>query len=359
MAERFFIISRVRTGEKEIAEKGSFVGRRFLIPLFSTALVFYAVCARAEEVMPPLPAEAAQADATPAEQILPPPPPPPSPEQLAFEALRKKALETGKLELLLQYLREHPDSRFGPLAQSAIDDIQFAPYREQNTVKAYSAFIAKFPGNSNIPLARLRADELVFAPFSAQNSIESYSQFTESFPGNLLVPVADAAIEDLILADVKKANSIIAYAEFIRDHAGSERIAEVQFLKDELEYGPYKKKDTEEGYREFLRGFPVNRNRDAARARMMEQRTIRVRAETEKICGEAKMQGTYDCDFVSFDAGTLTVRIIKLSEVQQGQQLLIGGPGYAEEIQRRFYEWKNETIKRCLRILGVISVTVE
>ena len=286
-------------------------------------------------------------------------PEPLQPGEMIFEALRKKALETGKESLLEQYIRESPGDRFAERARKAVDDIRFHKCRRENTVKGYTSFMANYPDSRHAAEAARRADDLVFAAVSRENSIEGFTRFIEDYPGHPLVPVARAAIEDLIFDEVKKTGSIIAWAEFLREHAGSERAAEAQALKDELEYEPYKKKDTEEGYYDFLRGFPVNRQRGEASSRAMALRAVRVKRETEAICGEAKMEGSYSCDFLAFEEGNLRVKILRISGGEQGQQLLMGGPGYAEEALRRYSVWKNETIKRLLRILGVISVTVE
>lgn len=330
------------------------------------AVFLFCAAARAADITPPPdgPAETRSIDAGEPSPEPPAVSPPPLPEPLQpgeviFEARRKKALETGKESILDQYLKDGPGNPFAPRAREAVDDIRFRRCRDENTVKGYAAFIAKYPDSRHVAEASLRTDELIFAPFSRGNSIESYSRFIDDFPENRLIPAAKAAMEDLIFDEVKKADSIIAWAEFLRDHAATERAAEALALKDELEYGPYKKKDAEEGYREFLRGFPVNRNREEARKRMMELRTVRVRRETDAICEEAKMEGSHSCDFVAFEEETLRVKIVRLSGGEQGQQLLMGGPGYAEEALRRYSAWKSETIKRLLRILGVISVTVE
>lgn len=286
-------------------------------------------------------------------------PDPLQPGEIIFEILRKKALETGKESLLEQYIRESPGDRFAERARKVIDDIRFRKCRRENTVKGYAVFLANYPESRHAAEAARRADDLIFAAVSRENSIESFTRFIEDYPGHPLVPVARAAIEDLIFDEVKKTGSIVAWAEFMRDYAASGRVVEALALKDELEYEPYKKKDAEEGYREFLRGFPLNRHRGDASTRMLALRAARVKRETEAICGEAKMEGSYRCDFIAFDEGNLRVKILRISGGEQGQQLLMGGPGYAEEALRRYSGWKNETIKRMLRILSVISVTVE
>lgn len=286
-------------------------------------------------------------------------PEPTQPGEIIFESMQKKALETGKESLLEKYLKDTPGNRFAARARETIDDIRYRRCRAEGTVRGYTVFIINNPASRHVADAELRVDELLFLSVSRENSIEGYMRFIEAFPKNPFVPSAQAAIEDLIFDEVKQADSIIAWAEFLRDHAGSERAPEALELKDELEYEPYKNRNVEEGYREFLRGFPVNRHRNEAYTRMMALRTARVKRETDAICAEAKMEGSYSCDFVAFEEGTLRVKIVRLSGEEQGQQLLMGGPGYAEEALRRYSAWKNETIKRLLRILSVISVTVE
>lgn len=291
--------------------------------------------------------------------IQPEPVEPLLPKDIIFESMRKKALETGKEGLLNEYLKDSPTNRFAARAREAVDDIRYRRCRAENSLRAYTSFIVNNPASRHAAHAAQRVDDLLFETVSRENNIEGYMHFIETFPNHPLVPAAKAAVEDLIFDEVKQTESIIAWAEFLRDHAGSERIPEALALKDGLEYEPYKKRDVEEGYREFLRGFPVNRHRDVAYGRMMELRATRVRQETDAICAEAINEGSYRCDFVSFEEGTLLVKIVRLSGEEQGQNLLMGGPGYAEEALRRYSAWKNETIKRLLRILSVISVTVE
>lgn len=288
------------------------------------------------------------------------PPPDPRPEdEREFDEVKKKALADDDEAALRAYLANRADSRFAEEARWLIDEVQFAPARRENSPRSYAAFIANYPNNRHREEAGIRAEELMFAPFAALGTIEAYSNFVESFPGNRFAPVARAAVEDLALEEVKKANTLIGYAEFLRVYPESPRAPEALELKDALEFAPYRSKDNEEAYAEFLRNNPVNHNRAEAQKRHDELRDARVKDETDKICNEAKNAGKYNCDFVSFADGTLSVRIIKLSEVTQGQQLLMGGPGFAEEIERRYREWKQETIKQLLRILEVVSVTVE
>ncbi len=283
----------------------------------------------------------------------------PEPGEMIFESIRKKALETGKESLLDKYIKDSHGNRFEARALETVDDIRFRRCREKNSIRDYIVFAVKYPQSPHAAEAERRIDDLIFLSVSRENTIEDYTHFIEEFPNHPMVPAAKAAIEDLIFEEVKMTGSIIAWAEFLRDHASSERVPEAEELKDELEYEPYKKRDVEEGYREFLRGFPVNRHREEARQRMMELRTVRVHKETDAICNESKIESSYNCEFVAFDEGTLLVKIGRLTGEEQGQNLLMGGPGYAEEALRRYSIWKNETIKRLLRILGVISVTVE
>lgn len=299
--------------------------------------------------------------AEPSPELTIPPqlPEPLQPGEIIFETRRKKALETGKESLLGEYLKESSGNRFTDRAREAIDDIRYSRCRSENTIRAYTAYILNNPVGRHRAEAAQRVDDMLFATVARENSIEEYMHFIETFPNHPLVPAAKAAIEDLIFDEVKQTESIIAWAEFLRGHAASERVPEALALKDGLEYEPYKKRDVEVGYREFLRGFPVNRHREEAYSRMMELRTTRVKQETDAICAEAINEGSYRCDFVSFEEGTLLVKIVRLSGEEQGQNLLMGGPGYAEEALRRYSGWKNETIKRLLRILSVISVTVE
>lgn len=320
--------------------------------------LFYAA-AKADE---PAPMPAADAGEPSAELQAPDTtqlPEPLEPGEIIFESTRKKALATGKESLLDKYIKESPGNRFAARALETVAYIRYRRYLEKNTMRDYAVFIVNYPENPYTAEAARRMDDLLFLSVAHQNSIEDYTHFIEDFPDHPMVRAAEAAIEDLIFDEVKMTGSIIAWAEFLRGHASSERVAEALALKDELEYEPYKKRDAEAEYREFLRGFPVNRHREEARKRMMELRSVRVQRETETICDEAKMEGSYNCGFVAFDEGTLRVKIGRLSGEEQGQHLLMGGPGYAEEALRRYSAWKNETIKRLLRILGVISVTVE
>lgn len=339
--------------------------RRIAVTTYATLFLFCAA-SHAEEDTPPFdgPTEISATDREepspiPPAEIAPQLPEPRQPDEIIFEMVRKKALESGKEGLLDKYLKDSPTNRFGERARAAIDEIHFRRYRAENSLRAYTIFIVNEPDSRYAAEAGQRVDDLLFAPVSRENTIEGYMIFIETFPDHPLVPAAQAAIEDLIFDEVKQADSIIAWAEFLRDHAASERAAEGLAFKDELEYGPFKKRDAEEGYREFIRGFPVNRHRAEAYSRMMVLRTARVKRETDAICAEAKMEGSFNCDFVAFEEGTLRVKIVRLSGEEQGQHLLMGGPGYAEEALRRYSDWKNETIKRLLRILSVISVTVE
>ncbi len=340
----------------------------------ATCAVLYMLCAAAQAedaVSPPAgsteipPADAGEPSpeppqlAEPTMAIPPPLPEPLQPGEIIFESLRKKSLETGKENLMDRYLKDNSSVRFADRARDTIDDIRYRRCRAENTLRAYTAFIANYPDSRHAAEAARRADDLLFDSVSRENSIEGYTLFIEEFPAHPMVPAAAAAIEDLIFDEVKKAESIVAWAEFLRDHAASERAPEALALKDGLEYEPYEKRDAEEGYREFIRGFPVNRHRGEAYSRMMVLRAARVKREADAICAEAKNEGLYSCDFVAFEEGTLRVKIVRLSGEEQGQHLLMGGPGYAEEALRRYSAWKSETIKRLLRILSVISVTVE
>lgn len=303
--------------------------------------------------------DAGAAEPSPELAVSPQLPDPLEPGEIIFETKRKKAMETGKESLLNEYLKDTPGNRFAARAREAVDDVRYGRCRAENSIRAYTVYIMNNPASRHAADAARRVDDMLFARVSRENSIEEYMLFMESFPNHPLVPAAEAAVEDLIFDEVKRAESIVAWAEFLRGHAASERVPEALALKDGLEYEPYHKRDVEEGYREFLRGFPVNRHRDEAYSRMMVLRTARVKQETEAICAEATNEGSFSCNFVAFDEGTLLVKITRLSGEEQGQHLLMGGPGYAEEALRRYSAWKNDTIKRLLRILSVISVTVE
>lgn len=320
----------------------------FSIAAFAAVLAPFAAPPRAAAAQPPDPHEVAEAapDARPS-------------DERAFEEVKKLALDTGNESHLWGYLTNNPGSRFAEEARLTIDRIQYAPARGENSPKAYSNFIATFPNNRFREEAGVRAEELMFSPFAEIGTIDSYNNFLESFPGSRFAAVARAAVEDLVFDGVKKANSVIGYAEFLRDYPESARGPEAVRLKEDLEYAAYAAADVEKGYAEFLWANPVNHNRAEAQKRHDELRAVRVKEETDAICAEAKNTGKYNCDYVSYGDGTLLVKIIKLGEVTQGQQLLMGGPGYLEEIERRYRDWKQETIKRLLRILGVMTVTVE
>ena len=234
---------------------------------------------------------------------------------------------------------------------------EFRHYRKKNTVKSYYAFIAKYPHNRWVAEAKLYAEELEFGAYSAHGTTDSYAEFIVKHPRNRFLPTAKAAIEDLAFERVKEANSVVGYAEFLRDYSTSPLAPEAERRKDILEYAPYKEKGTVDALEEFVKSYPLSSFREEALARISEMEQLRVKGETAKICEERKRIGNkYDCEFVSFEPGKLTVIMKKPDETEEGQRYLIGGPGYVEEMERRYTEWKADTFERLLGIPGVASV---
>lgn len=234
---------------------------------------------------------------------------------------------------------------------------QFQPYRKKNTAKAYYAFMKKYPKNRWVAEARLYADELEFAPHAAVGTADAYSDFIQRYPDNRFAGTAKAALDDLNFEKVKEADTIIGYAEYMKEYPTSPRLAEARWRRDSLEYAPFKTADTLEALNEFINAYPLSPFREEAEARAAELDSFRVQEETAKICNEYRHTGgKYGCVFVSFETGTLMVAMQRPTEAQEGQKYLMGGPGFVEEMERRYKEWENETLEKLATIHGVTAV---
>lgn len=240
------------------------------------------------------------------------------------------------------------------------EDEQFTPFRKRHSAKAYYQFIQTYPANRWVETARLNAEEMELAPFAAKGTVEAYSEFIDKFPRNRFAAVAKAAVEELVFEQVKQANTVIGYAEFMRNYPASPLAPEAAHRRDALEYAPYKAKDTVDALVEFINNFPLSGFQDAALIRIGELDNGKIKSEVERVCAERRHNvSRYDCAFVSYAKGALAVKVLKPAEAEQGQQYLMGGPGYAEELERRFQEWKHDLFGRFREIPGVFTVKEE
>lgn len=94
-------------------------------------------------------------------------------------------------------------------------EAQFAPFRQQNTVEAYHAFIKQYPKNMFIGTARELSATLEFVPYEKADTMEGYMEFLMLHPENPNVSRALARIEQMEFKRYEQMDSIEGYKEFL------------------------------------------------------------------------------------------------------------------------------------------------
>jgi hypothetical protein len=113
---------------------------------------------------------------------------------------------------------------------------QYEPYRERNTIDAYSEFIAKYPKNTFVSTARANIDELEFAPYDKADTIAAYTEFVARYPGNRHAVTARGRIDQTTIKVSERIDTREEYRQFLEKHPDNIFAQSAQDRLQELEF---------------------------------------------------------------------------------------------------------------------------
>ena len=102
-----------------------------------------------------------------------------------------------------------------------LQEEQYQPYRQQQTIAGYREFIARYPDNRFVEDAQAQIEDLEFAPYEKANTIEAYMEFAARYPHNRHSLHCDMKIEQLECHRCEELQTIDGYKEFMLKYPDS------------------------------------------------------------------------------------------------------------------------------------------
>lgn len=113
----------------------------------------------------------------------------------------------------IHYLDLYFDSPLLPIAKAARDSLAYAEAEWENTYRAFSEFLRKYPASKQAPTAQAHYYKLHFAAFTKHKTREEFAAYAKAFPAS---PYAKEALWHYF-QQATKSGKIETFEQFLRD----------------------------------------------------------------------------------------------------------------------------------------------
>lgn len=137
-----------------------------------------------------------------------------------------------------------------------IDDELFSEAAAQFSTTALTAFIDKYPNNSNIADAKMLLQQLTLFNVTSSNSEEALDEYIRKNQGSKEIDKAIKVRNKLAFQKAKAANTITALQEFIDTHPDAEEVEEAKIALASLEFLEAKQLNTMAAFDTFMVRYP-------------------------------------------------------------------------------------------------------
>lgn len=162
--------------------------------------------------------------------------------QFLEEFKYKRAMESGRESVLLEFLGAFPQSRYRTDIVNTLDEVRFRKAEMEDTVDSYIQFQKHYPTSRFASQAARKGESLAFREARTEGSEEAFRGFLNRFPGTSLIS-GMPEVKGFLRA--RATGRVDGYRDFVTSYPHSPfsgefqiRIDEFERWADRLEYGP-------------------------------------------------------------------------------------------------------------------------